>query len=40
MTKWNWELGVDINRNALGFHKPGMWDKIVDVNECHLQASR
>ncbi|MDG1761710.1 MAG: 23S rRNA (uracil(1939)-C(5))-methyltransferase RlmD [Flavobacteriaceae bacterium] len=28
----------DIERNGLGFHKPRMWDKIVDVNKCHLQA--
>ena len=26
------------NRNALGFHIPGMWDKILDLQECHLQA--
>ncbi len=26
------------NRNALGFHIPGMFDKIVDINKCHLQA--
>ena len=25
------------DRNALGFHIPGMWDKILDVNKCHLQ---
>ncbi|GAA3518168.1 23S rRNA (uracil(1939)-C(5))-methyltransferase RlmD [Aquimarina addita] len=25
------------NRNALGFHIPGMWDKILDINKCHLQ---
>jgi 23S rRNA (uracil1939-C5)-methyltransferase len=25
------------NRNALGFHIPKMWDKILDVNKCHLQ---
>lgn len=25
------------NRNALGFHIPGMWDKILDINTCHLQ---
>ncbi len=25
------------NRNALGFHKPGMWDKIIDIKKCHLQ---
>ncbi len=24
-------------KNALGFHIPGMWDKILDLNECHLQ---
>ncbi|MGB2398276.1 MAG: class I SAM-dependent RNA methyltransferase, partial [Flavobacteriaceae bacterium] len=26
------------DKNALGFHKPGMWDKIVDIEKCHLQA--
>ncbi len=26
------------NKNALGFHIPGMWDKILDLQECHLQA--
>lgn len=26
------------NRNALGFHIPGMWDKILDIRKCHLQA--
>lgn len=25
-------------RNALGFHIPGMWDKILDIDKCHLQA--
>jgi 23S rRNA (uracil1939-C5)-methyltransferase len=25
------------NRNALGFHMPKMWDKILDINKCHLQ---
>jgi 23S rRNA (uracil1939-C5)-methyltransferase len=25
------------NRNALGFHISGMWDKILDINTCHLQ---
>lgn len=24
-------------KNALGFHIPGMWDKILDLNTCHLQ---
>lgn len=26
------------DRNALGFHIPGMWDKILDIDKCHLQA--
>jgi len=26
------------NRNAVGFHVPGLFDKVVDVRECHLQA--
>ncbi|MDQ3048074.1 MAG: 23S rRNA (uracil(1939)-C(5))-methyltransferase RlmD [Bacteroidota bacterium] len=25
------------NRDALGFHIPGMFDKILDIDECHLQ---
>lgn len=24
------------NRNALGFHVPGKWDKIIDLKECYL----
>ena len=38
LTKEEVDSGIQINRNALGFHKPGMWDKIVDVDKCHLQA--
>jgi 23S rRNA (uracil1939-C5)-methyltransferase len=26
------------NQNALGFHIPKMWDKILDINHCWLQA--
>lgn len=26
-----------IKENALGFHIPKMWDKILDINKCHLQ---
>ncbi|WP_026302705.1 23S rRNA (uracil(1939)-C(5))-methyltransferase RlmD [Psychroflexus tropicus] len=30
--------GKDIqDKNALGFHIPGMWDKILNLNKCHLQ---
>lgn len=25
------------DRNALGFHIAGMWDKILDIEKCHLQ---
>jgi|TARA_R100000501_G_C2624508_1_gene117800 23S rRNA (uracil1939-C5)-methyltransferase len=25
------------DRNALGFHIRGMWDKILDIDKCHLQ---
>jgi 23S rRNA (uracil1939-C5)-methyltransferase len=27
-----------LNMNALGFHIPGRFDKILDVNHCYLQA--
>lgn len=26
------------SRNALGLHIPGMWDKVLDLKECHLMA--
>lgn len=26
------------DKNALGFHIPGMWDKILDIQKCHLQG--
>lgn len=30
--------GEDItDKNALGFHIPGMWDKILNIQKCHLQ---
>ena len=32
------EKKESINKNALGFHKPGRWDKVVDINFCYLQA--
>ena len=35
------EINSDQNfddRNALGFHIPKMWDKILDITKCHLQA--
>jgi 23S rRNA (uracil1939-C5)-methyltransferase len=36
------EINADLtieNRNALGFHIPGMWDKILDIDKCWLQAN-
>jgi 23S rRNA (uracil1939-C5)-methyltransferase len=27
------------DREGLGFHIAGMWDKVLDINECHLQES-
>ena len=35
------EIGSQLDikqRNALGFHIPGMFDKILDINECFLQS--
>ena len=31
------ESGKEFNRNALGFHIPGSFDKILDIFNCHLQ---
>lgn len=36
VTKEQMEAGVE-GDNALGFHVPGRFDKIVDVDHCHLQ---
>lgn len=39
MTDNEIESGGDIdNRNALGFHIPRMWDKILNITKCHLQG--
>ena len=27
------------DKHALGFHIPGMWDKILDIEHCHLQKA-
>jgi 23S rRNA (uracil1939-C5)-methyltransferase len=27
-----------LERNGLGFHKPGRFDKVLDINRCHLQS--
>ena len=31
------QSGQEFDRNGLGFHIPGAFDKVVDLNECHLQ---
>lgn len=41
-SRWLTQEEIDSNdlvgdRNALGFHIPGMWDKILDIGKCHLQ---
>lgn len=41
--KWLTEFDPDVEWNekdmyGLGFHMPGMFDRIVDINQCHLQA--
>ncbi|HYG37671.1 MAG TPA: 23S rRNA (uracil(1939)-C(5))-methyltransferase RlmD [Cytophagales bacterium] len=37
LTKEEIDTQEDIERNALGFHIPGKYDKIVDVETCFLQ---
>ena len=38
MTDSEIQSGVEFdNKNALGFHIPRMWDKILDIEMCHLQ---
>ncbi|NPA43234.1 MAG: 23S rRNA (uracil(1939)-C(5))-methyltransferase RlmD [Chlorobi bacterium] len=29
--------GQTFDRRGAGFHKPGQWDKIIDIEYCHLQ---
>ncbi len=42
--RWLTEFSRDIdfadrNMNGLGFHIPKMWDRILDIDNCYLQAS-
>jgi 23S rRNA (uracil1939-C5)-methyltransferase len=32
------QTGENFDRNALGFHIPGTFDKVLDLEECHLQG--
>ncbi len=39
LTKEEIESGKDFdNHNALGFHVPKVWDKVIDIEKCHLQT--
>lgn len=39
LTDFNKEMDfADRDMNALGFHIPGMFDRVLDINHCHLQA--
>ena len=38
MTREEIDSGVALDRNALGFHIPKRFDKILDINKCWLQA--
>lgn len=40
LTRQQLESGEEFpDRNALGFHIPGAFDKVLDIKECHLQDS-
>lgn len=38
LTKDEIDNNDDLERNALGFHIPGRFDKILDIDKCYLQA--
>jgi 23S rRNA (uracil1939-C5)-methyltransferase len=38
MTTAEIETGLPMTEPALGFHVPGRFDKVIDINSCHLQA--
>ncbi len=38
LTREEIESGKNFNNNALGFHIPGRFDKILQLNKCHLQS--
>ena len=37
LTKEEIDTGAEFERNALGFHIPGRFDKILDIEKCYLQ---
>jgi len=38
LTREEIDSGDDLERNGLGFHIPGRFDKVVDVDHCYLQG--
>ncbi len=32
--------GIEMDRRALGFHAPGRWDRVIDIEKCYLQDER
>ena len=38
LTKEEINESEDVNRNGIGFHIPGRFDKIIDIEHCYLQA--
>lgn len=39
LTREQIDSGADFERNALGFHIPRMFDKIIDIDHCYLQGN-
>ena len=37
LTEAEIESGEALDKNALGFHVPGRWDKVMNITNCHLQ---
>jgi 23S rRNA (uracil1939-C5)-methyltransferase len=38
MTREEVEGGGELDKNAVGFHIPGRYDKVLQIEKCHLQA--
>lgn len=38
LTREEIESGEELSRNALGFHVPGHFDRVIDIEHCFLQA--
>jgi len=37
LTQTEIDSGEELQRNGLGFHKPGRFDKVLDIEKCYLQ---